>query len=192
MAGLELSSAPAVEPLTLAQAKLHLRFDAADEDVPITALIVAARRYVEKVTRRQLVTATYKLYLETLSGVIRLPRPPLQSVTTVNYVDLAGATQTASSDDYTVNKYPVVGTVGPDYTKSWPTVRGHTNDVTITYKAGYGDAGTDVPDDLKQAMKLLIGHWFEHREAVVVGVTAREVPTAAVSLIWPYRVFVEV
>lgn len=190
--GLSLSSGPSVEPVSLAEAKAHLRVDTADDDDLITSLIQAAREYVENVTRRQLVTATWVLTRDNLAAVMELVRPPLQSVTSVKYTDLAGDQQTASDTLYDVDADTLPGRILLGCNQGWPTNRGHTNDVEITYKAGYGDATTDVPEAIRAAIKLLIGHWHENREAVVAAGVPRTLELAVGALLFPYRTYMEV
>lgn len=185
--GLVQSVAPTVEPLTIEEAKLHLRVDAEDENTAIAALIQSAREYVENFTGRQLITATYQWSLDAFVGVLYLPKPPLQSVTTVAYTDGDGNGQTVSSANYQVDTASQPGRVVPSYSKTWPTTRNELNAVVVTYKAGYGDTALNVPEQYKTAMKLLIGHWFENREAIITGMAAKETPLAADAVLSPFR-----
>lgn len=190
MAGDVQSGAPAVEPVSRAEAKLHLRVSDTTDDDLIDTLIAAARTHVENVTGRQLITATWTLYLESWPARLQLPHPPLQSVTSITYVDFNGDTQTLSTGLYDVNVYPTGdGEVVRGYTDSWPAVRGHLNDVTVTYVAGYGDAATDVPAAIVQACQLLIGHWYANREAVVTGTISTEIQFTVDALLSPYRLW---
>jgi uncharacterized phiE125 gp8 family phage protein len=188
--------APTSEPLSLAEAKLHLRVDSTDEDSLIESLIVAAREYVENRTDRQLVTATYVLNLRTFPVClerneqwyeIHLPKPPLQSVTSVTYVDLAGNTQTLSTGDYVVDNSQVIGRILPSYLQFWPVARDFPNSVTVTYVAGYGTA-ENIPEGIRAAMKLIIGHLYANREAVNVGNIVNELPMAVDALLGSYAV----
>ena len=89
------SVAPAFEPVTLAEAKLWLRIDHSDEDSLVLELVKSARREVERFCGRQLINSTriWRLDRFPSSGVIRLDRPPLSSVSSITYVDTAGASQ---------------------------------------------------------------------------------------------------
>ena len=141
---LTLVTPPTLEPLTLAEATSHLRVDLNDDDDLITDLITAAREYAETVTRRALLTQTWDLKLDAFpasSGTpVRLPFPPLQSVTSIQYVDTNGDTQTWSSDDYIVDApsgpQAVQGRITPAYQESYPTTRGIINAVTIRFVTG--------------------------------------------------------
>lgn len=179
----------AEEPVTLDEAKAHCRVEITADDSLITALIVAARQVVETLTKRCLVTTTFDLTLEYFppgpalqqsSGRIRIPNPPLQSVTTLKYYDSEGTLATWDASNYRV----LAGTPGsivPVYNEDWPTIREQPEAVVVRYVAGYGDA-EDVPQSLKQAVLLLVGHWYENREAANVNAAATELPLAVKAL----------
>ncbi len=149
------------------------------EDDLIDALVKAARKRLEMDTGRALITQTWELYLDKFpddDGEIWLPKPPLQSITSIKYYDTDGVEQTWSSDDYRVDIKSEPGRITPAYNESYPTTRTMINAVTIKFVCGYGSAGSDVDDDLIQAIKLLVGHWYEFREAVLSGTIIAEVP----------------
>ncbi len=188
--GLSLVTAPAAEPVTLAEAKLHLRQeDSTADDTLITALIVAARENVEQFTRRALIEQTWKLWLDEFpsSGVIYLPKSPLRSVVAVTYVDGAGAVQTLATTEYAIDTAATPGRIYLAYDKSWPSTRAIQDAVRVEFKGGYGTAATAVPEGIKAAMKLIIGDLYENRERTVVGTIANELP-AVDALLWPHRV----
>ena len=156
---------PDAEPITLDVAKQHLRLedlDAHDELIQ-SVYIPSARRDVETFIHRALITQTwvYRLNQFPPSGAIALPWPPLQSVTSVQYVDSNGTTQTWDSDEYVVDTSSTPGRITPGYGYSYPTARGHLNDVTITYVAGYGTKASHVPADIRHAMLLMIGDAYD-------------------------------
>lgn len=189
---LRLYTAPATEPLTASEAKAHLRVEHSTDDTLITALIVAARQHAEDFTGRALITQTWELYLDAFpdcdDDVLYVPLPRLVSVTSISYVDTDGVTQTWNSTNYLVDAKSEPARITPAYGVSWPTTRGQVNAVTMRFVAGYG-AAVDVPQTIKQAMLLIIGHLYEHREQL----TDFEVflmPFAAETLLWPHKVFV--
>lgn len=206
--GLTVTSEPGSEPLSTAEAKTHLRVDTSDEDTYIDALVTAARRHVEHVTRRALVTQTLQMTLDHFPGVahgildlrmhpeqligrgedwvIRLPRGPVQSVSSITYLDDAGAEQTLLASKYRVDVSGQVARITPAYSEVWPTTRPVTSAVTIEFIAGYGGA-SDVPGDLKHALLVLVATMYEHREAVVMGGSPQHVPRAFDYLVGPYR-----
>ncbi len=183
---------PAEEPLDLADAKLHLRVDHTDEDDYITSLIAAARQYLEEQTWRALTTQTWRLWLSRWpSGrSILLPRPPLQSIVSVRYYDSDDTEYTFGTSDYAAAVRMTPGALVLTGA-SWPrviTLRG-AEGVVVEYVAGYGDADA-VPSLLKHAVRMLVGHWYENRETVVIGagLTARPVPVAVPSIIEMFQV----
>lgn len=156
--------APASEPVTLAEAKAHCRVDTDTENTLITALITAARETAEAETGRQLISATWTLKLDEFpedDGCIELRHPPLSSVTSIVYLDADGASQTLSASAYQVDTAGTFGRIVLAPGETWPTTEAdRINAVTITFVAGY----TTVPETLKLAIKLMVGHWFENRE----------------------------
>jgi uncharacterized phiE125 gp8 family phage protein len=190
-----LATAPAVEPLTLTEAKLHLRVDHTTDDDLITSLIVAARQYAENYTQRCFITQTWDLKLDAFPvGDILLVKPPVASVTSITYVDTDGTTQTLSSalyrTDLPTGPWAQRGRIEPAYGESWPSTRALSNAVTVRCVHGYGLA-VSVPDPIKAALKLLIGHWYENREAVSVsiGANVQQVPMAVVALLVPFKAY---
>lgn len=127
----------------------------ADEEA-IATFICAARKDLEEQTLSAFVNQTWTLKLDRFPnwGSIRLPRPPLSSVTSIQYVDTNEATQTWSSSLYTVDADSMPGRVRPALNQIYPTTSGHIHDVTITYVAGYGSTAADVPKGIKQAILI--------------------------------------
>lgn len=164
--GLSQTVAPTEEPVSLADVKLHLRVDGNEENVLIASLIAAAREFCESYTGLQFVTATWAYTLDAFPSqdIIRLPRPPLSSVTTVAYTDAAGDAQTMSSSDYDVDTTSIEGRLALAYGASWPSTRDEIDAVTITYVAGYGNAQA-VPDAAKSAIYMVVADLYEHRES---------------------------
>jgi len=182
----QVTVAPASEPVTLAEAKAHLRVNHANDDASIDGLIVAAREWVEAFTGRSLVTQTRTYVLDGFpveDDFIALPGSPIQSVTLVSYVDAAGATQTWGAANYVVDSTADPGGIFLAYGASWPDTRDQRHAVTITYVAGY----TIVPQRIKQAMLLIIGELYARRELAIVGAAINEVPFAVQALLTPFR-----
>jgi uncharacterized phiE125 gp8 family phage protein len=188
-----LTVAPSLEPVTMAEAKLHCRVDHTDEDDTIDGLRKAARALVEQITQRGVLTQTYKLVLDDWwVGPLWLPMAaPLQSVSTVKYYDASGVLTTLSSANYLVETVSEPGSLSwaPDITL--PALQSNRRSaIEVTYVVGWTTAAA-VPIMLKQAMLLLIGHWFANREAIVVSVggTATDLPMGVNALLAPYRVW---
>lgn len=174
---------PTSEPVTLTEAKAHCRIDTTADDTLVSSLITAARAWCESRIGQCLMPATYRLKLDRFCGhEIELPYPPLTAVSSIAYVDSAGSAQTLSSALYAVDTDSKPGRVSPVYAEVWPTTREQLQAITITYTAGYASASV-VPQSIKQAILLLVGHWYENREASVVGVTSVPLVTAVESLL---------
>ncbi len=186
---LSLVTAPAAEPVSLAEAKAHLRVDITEDDSLITALITAARQHAEAITRRQLVTATWDLTLDGWpdGDTILMPLPPLQGVTSITYKDSGETVYALLATDYIVDKAEEPGRIVLAYGKTWPSAALYpAAAITVRFTAGYGDAAA-VPQAIKQAILLLVAHWYENREATIGGAIQREIPFAVEALLWPYR-----
>ncbi len=160
--GLSIVTAPATEPVTLSDAKLHLRVDHSAEDDLVRSMITAAREQVESDTGSALITQTWKLVLDAFPDAdnILLPRPPLQSVTSVAYLDGDGNQQTLSAGAYVVDTDSRPGRLSLAVGESWPDTYGQAGDVEITYVAGYG-AVAAVPSGLKTAVKMYLQLLYE-------------------------------
>ena len=181
------TSAPSVEPVTTTNQKDWMRVDGSDEDTIIGNLAAASRAYIEMSTGRQMITATWEYKFKTFpTGDIVIPISPLQSVSSITYVDSASDTQTWSSALYTVDTSSDMGRVRPIYNEDFPDSRGYAQDVVVTFIAGYGDASSDVPDTALTAIKLLASNWFENRESNAA-ITLNEVPMALQTLIWSLK-----
>ncbi len=172
---------PAVEPVTVDEAKAWSRIDTTYDDAIVGTLIKRAREHCEAITQRQFITATYGLLMDGFPTWARadvyrvterregtdiiLPRPPLVSVESIAYLDANGASQTIAAGDYVVSTYDEPGRIALASGKSWPSTLTQINAVTIAYTAGYGATAASVPESIKLAMHLLFGPWFENREA---------------------------
>ena len=166
------------EPVTLQEAKDHLRVDTTDDDALIRALITAAREYAERRQRRTLLTTTKTVKYDSFPDVIRPPEPPLASVTSIAYVDEDGDSQTLSAALYDVDTDTEPGRITPAYGETWPATRGQIDAVTLTYVAGYGDAES-VPELTKAGIKLILADLYENRESYVTGTIVSKVPSNA-------------
>lgn len=196
-----LVTAPTVEPVTLAQARQHLRLDATgspavhpDDDL-VTALIAAARTRIENETGRALVSQKWRLLLESFTvddkgrQRIELPKPPALEVTSVVYVDADGVEQAWGTESPNESWRLIGGDGGllvPFYGVSWPATRAQEDAVRIEFLAGYGAAADDVPAALRQALLLDVAHLYENRAAVEAG-SKVETPLGWEALVWPYR-----
>jgi uncharacterized phiE125 gp8 family phage protein len=185
---LVLTVAPAAEPVSLAEAKAHLRIDADDEDALLAALIAAARMFVEKTLGLGLITQGWSYFLDfwPRSSCVTLPIAPVQGVDSVTLRDVNGGATELAASDYAVD---VLSLPARLVLKggSPSVVARELNAFEIAFTAGYGDAASDVPAPIRHALLLLVAHWFERREPVVLGLGAAEVPTTIAGLLLPYR-----
>ena len=156
--------------LSLNQVKQHLNVSTTDDDVWIESAIDAATKLVEDMTGKVYVAQSRRM---TMNGFndrryvynrrIHPQRSPILSSTSVSitYVDSQGTTQTLGTSAYSVDVYDTPGSISETYNETWPDTRVIDNSVTVNYTAGMGT----VPATVKHAVKMLIGHWYETREA---------------------------
>lgn len=175
---------PAVEPLTLAEARAHLRLDGDEEDAVVSACIVAARQACESYTGLSLISQSWQLYLDRWPrGAVLLPRPPVQEVLEVAVMDAEGGRETLDPERYVVDR--AAGRPARLVRRgglSWPRPGRPIGGIEITYRAGYGDSWNDVPAALRQGMLLAVAHFFERREGEA------GLPPAIATLWQPYRI----
>jgi uncharacterized phiE125 gp8 family phage protein len=174
---------PAAEPVTLTEAKLHLREDGTDQDSLIEGLITAAREYVES-TGRLLMPCVVRQYFDEFP--CRLSPLPIRSIASVNYLDSDGDSQTVT--DYTADIVSEPARI-QEPESGWPTTDDVINAVWVDINAGYTSAAT-VPRALKQAILLLVGHWYENREAIAGGAMT-ELPLAVETLMRRWAVYTQ-
>ena len=208
---LSLVTPPSEEPVSIDEVRAHLRLEDGDdtENTLLLGLIKAARRRVEVILRRQIVTATYDLFLDEfpnrfwradhwgpgeatprqgddLGGIlgthaIVIPRPPLQSITSVSYLDNDGNSQVIDSSDYDVDTNSEPSRIVPRPEFAWPVPGIFPNAVTVRFMAGYGDASS-VPEEIKLAIKFLVHHWYENRSETT-NVRLEQTPVGVASIL---------
>lgn len=151
-------TAPAVEPVTASNAKLQMRITTSMDDALVDARIAPARAWAEHETGRQFITATWELRLDAwpCGRVIDLPKPPLQSVESVKYLDPDGVEQTLAPAAYDVDTASLKGRIVRKLTTDWPELAAVPGAVRIQFKAGYGDTADKVPPLAVSSMLLHI------------------------------------
>ncbi len=186
---LKLATPPAVEPVSLEEAKAHLRLDLDEDDALVGRLVSAARQWCELATRRAFVDTAFDLCLDGFPpcrGPIKVGRSGLRSVASVQYLAADGTDTTLAPSAYAV----VAGDAGrivPAYGTPWPAHRRFPESVRVRLTIGYGTSADDVPACVKQAILLLVGHWYENREQVLVGTISKSIEFAADALLDPVR-----
>lgn len=194
-----ISSAPAVEPVAWdPEIKAQLRLYTDEERQLVEGFhLPAARLHLEQtILRRALITQTVQLTLDEWpeGNTIWLPRPPLQSVTSIVYTDDDGDSSTFSSSSYIVDTAGTPGRIVLKRNYSWPGVTLQAaNGIVITYVAGYGDTAADVPANIKQGLLLLLGDFYENREnsLIMQGATFIDLPFTIQALLRSDRVLDE-
>lgn len=185
---------PAVEPVTVAEAKAHCRVDTSDDDTYIATLITAAREWVESYLDRSLVNTQWVMRLDKFpdDGTmdVELPRPPMVASGTATAVSVTftyetGTTATYSTASYRVDRLATPGSVKTLYGQAWPPHLMDDNSVSITWWGGYGATGASVPAAIRHAILMLVGHWFDgaRNAAVSTGAVPQDVPFGVLSLL---------
>lgn len=155
--GLKVTVPPVEEPVSVADQKAHMRVDGADEDALIAAQIVAARDLAEARICGRLITQTLEWTLDGFRPRLELPVHPVQSITSITYVDLEGVTQTLAPALYKTDLDTKPALIVPAYLQRWPCTRREPGAVTVTFVAGFG-AAADVPFGIVAAVKLIAAH----------------------------------
>lgn len=176
---------PLAEPLTLAEVKAHLRLDGGDEDALLLSLINTAREFLEGETGLCLIAQSWRLYLDRWprGGVIPILKSPLQAILSVTVYDADGAGE-VSLEDHLLDG---AGRPARLWLRDPPSPSRAVNGIEIDFSAGYGEAGTDVPDMLKRAMLIHIGHMFAFRGVISADQQPAGVPDGYERLIAPFR-----
>lgn len=198
---LMLQTAATASPVTLAEAKTHLRVDVTDDDDLISALIKAATLEAEHLMQRAVMPQTWVLTLDSFSPnlppywlavrpsqAIALNRPPVTAVVSVQYVDTNGTVQTLDPSKYQFVNGEYGGAIVPAFGQQWPQTREQTAAVQITFSAGYADAAS-VPELIKAWIKLRIGTLYENREMFAVDTRLTFVDLPFDGLLDRYRVW---
>jgi uncharacterized phiE125 gp8 family phage protein len=178
----KITTPAATEPVTLDEAKLHLRVDHAEEDSLIALYIQSARQYVEKVTNRILMTSTVQeFYNDYIPCSLELRFSPVQSLTFLKYMDEDEVLQTIDAADYDKDLNSEPSVITPKL--SWPAVAAVKQVAEVEYVAGYESAAA-VPANIKSAILLLVGEMYETRENSV-----KRLPTAVDHLLLTEKVY---
>ena len=180
-------SAPAQEPVSLADAKAHLRVDTADDDALISRLITAARSELERGLGRALITQTWTYWLDSWPPgyAVPLPLAPVQSVEAVRVYAMDDSFSTLPASGYLLDGLGSPPRLIRRGSIAWPQPLRPGNGIAIDFSAGHGTQPTEVPSALRVALLVLIGHWYEQRELADVPVA---LPPMVRDLIDPYRV----
>jgi uncharacterized phiE125 gp8 family phage protein len=195
MNALLLITPPALEPVTIAEAKAHCRVDGAQDDALLTSLIVAARLVAEIQLSRALLTQTLRLLCDDVpeGDILELPRAPLQSITHVKTYDDADVATTYAAANYFADTANQPGRLVLRQGSGWPQPGRHANGFEVQYVAGYGSSASDVPMPIRQGILAHVAHLYRHRGDDLQregqpDPRAIAVPNEALALFAPYRI----
>jgi len=175
--GLTITTQPAAEPVSTAEAKAHMRVDTSDDDTLIGDMNTAARELAESFQRRSYINTTWRWTLDGFPGHIpkppgfdsqhnmRVPRSPLSSVSSIIYLTSTGATATLATTVYRVDTDTEPGRISLQFGQVWPSTRQVNDAVTIAFVAGFGATSTSVPEKMRTAVKVLCSDMYERRSS---------------------------
>ena len=168
---LELVTAPSTSPVTLAEAKSQLRVDFSDDDTLIQRLIDTATSFMDAqgVLGRAMIQQTWAQWLSpNPNQIVYFAMSPFISLVSIHYYNSANSLTAATDSNFEVLGTKNEKTISPKTDYSWPTTYERSDAIKLTFHAGYGSAITNVPQSVRQAMLLLVGHWYENREQTVM------------------------
>lgn len=188
---LVLTAPPAVEPVSLAEAKAHLRVDSTAEDALVSSLIVTSRLHIEAALALALVTQSWTWTIDAWQHgrSIALPMRPVASIDGVSIAGRDGTRIDLAPSDYVLD-----GSAAParltSLAERFPRPGTPALGIEIRFTAGFGGSATDVPQPICHALLMLVAHWFENREPVLTSgtrATATPIPDTVSELLAPYR-----
>lgn len=191
--GKTVFSAAAIQPITQAGVLAQLY---GDDNLPqvqldlIDSIIKACTLWAEDFRCERFITQTWDYYFDGFPDgrdELELPYGPLQSITSISYIDHSGTTQTMSASDYTVDTHSFVPRVYPVYMGIWPIAQDFENSVTVRAIQGYGLTASTVPDTILHALKLMAAHFYQKREPYLEGIQLSRVPMTVQSLLMQNR-----
>jgi len=184
-----LISGPASEPVSLVEMKAYLRIDDSNEEALITSLITAARLHVETHLSIATLTQSWSIFLDDWpsSSQVEIPISPLISVDLVNLYDEAGAATLLDAENYYIETASRVPRLVRTGTGIWPKPERKASGIEMQITVGYGPAADDVPQNLRQAIMILVAHWFENRELVSLTDNPIMVPETVSALLHAFR-----
>ncbi len=186
--GLVQLSGPEAEPLSLDEIKAHLRVDGMSEDALLQSLVLTSRLHIEAALGLALITQSWKLVRDVWpdDGVVNLPLAPVRLISDVRVIGRDGSVQSLDSNDYALDSS---GRPARLYRRrnAWPVPGRRHAGIEIDFTAGFGPSANDVPEPVRQALLLLVAHWYEHRDPIEIGMPSTAVPHAVSRLLNPYR-----
>jgi len=174
-------------PVSLTEAKAHLKVDINTDDTLITNLIIASTQLSEEYTNRFFINTVINQTCTTFLDLKQLYKSKVVSVTHVKYYDSDNTLQELASSNYVVNNQFEPAQINLVVDGSFPDIADRIDAVECKYIVGYG-AASDVPNAIKQAILLTIGNWYANRESVITGRTSTELAQSSLWLLNTYKV----
>jgi len=175
-------------PITLTEAKTHLKVDTTADDTFITNLIKSATSSAQEYTNRFFIATTIQQVGDKWEDISNLFKSPVLSVSHIKYVDPDGTLQTLSTNVYFVDEVNKPARIGLKPNQSFPTIIDRLNAVYVEYRVGTAAGPDEVDEGIRQALLLTIGNWYQNRQAVVTGTIATELPMNAKFLLDQYKI----
>ncbi len=183
-----LLSGPLIEPISLTEAKAHLRVDGSAEDTLISSLVTTSRLHIEAALSCALITQSWTYLLDAWpgDGKVTLPLYPIQSIDLVHVYDDDDGVTVIAPEDYLLDGAGTPPRLVRRNLASWPRPGRSANGIEIGFTAGYGATASDVPEPVRQALHLLVAHWYEYREPAGCENGSIRIPPTISSLLSPY------
>ena len=180
---------PAGPAVPMTELLEYLRVSSSDDELVIAGMLSAATGWVEQWTERALITQGWRLVLDAWpgDGLILIDRTPVLSITSVGYVDAAGAAQVLAPAAWQLDRNGAPARLAPAPGTTWPQVREQLAAVTIDFQAGYGPSWNDVPETIRQALFRLTAHFYDNRDTANVGNIVTDLPFHVKALLASYR-----
>jgi uncharacterized phiE125 gp8 family phage protein len=182
-------SGPAVEPVSLAEAKAHLRLETSADDALVTSLIITSRLHIEAALGLALTAQEWTLVLDAwpATGVVNIPMRPVSAVSAVRVRAADGSPVVIDPGTYIFEGAGIPPRVVP-VAGAWPNPERAIAGIEVNFTAGFGTTAASVPEPVRQALKLLVAHWYEHRDPIEIGDPGTAIPAAVSALLQPYAV----
>ena len=188
MRAFKVVTAATENPITLTEAKTHLKVDTTADDTFITNLIKSATSSAQEYTNRFFIQTTIQQVGDKWEDISNLFKSPVLSVTNIKYVDPDGTLQTLNTDIYFLDDVNKPARIGLKPNQSYPQIIDRLNAVQVNYIVGLAAGPDEVDEGIRQALLLTIGNWYQNRQAVVTGTIATELPMNAKFLLDQYKI----
>lgn len=186
---LVLTSGPALEPISLAEAKAHLRIDGTFEDALIQSLIITSRLHIEAALGLALITQGWSLYLDRWprSARIVIPMRPVSAISAVRLWTMGDTSESVPTSNLLLDNHSASARILWRGASPPPEPLRPVNGIEIAMALGFGATPADVPPTIRHALLLLVAHWYENREPVEIGATSTAIPSMVAELLAPHR-----